>query len=165
MFTKQNVNHVTTLKLQDLYSQNWSKVARAVGTKTTLQVKSYIKSHPELISSSSVHISNTPSPPQFINEVEVSNEDSVAHFSVGDIVYETEVPAVSMEEVIASVATSWELSSVKNGKKTNRSKPKTPSKDTKYDQKNTFKAVYYKFVIFLQTSKKFITSKEGARKT
>lgn len=132
-------NKTATFQLQDLYSQNWSKVARAVGTKTTLQVKSYIKSHPELISSSSVHISNTPSPPQFINEVEVSNEESVSHFSVGDIVYEAEVPAVSMEEVIASVATSWELSSVKNGKKINRSKPKTPSKDMKYSSQNKFK--------------------------
>ena len=89
-----------------MHNQNWSKVARTVGTKTTLQVKSYIKSHPELVSNASVHISNTPSPPQFVNEVEVANEEELVHpFAVGDIVHETEVPAVSMEEVIASVST------------------------------------------------------------
>lgn len=99
-----------------------------MGTKTTLQVKSYIKSHPELISNSSVHISNTPSPPHFVNEVEVSNDEFVHHFSVGDIVHETEVPAVSMEEVIASVSTNWELSPAKSGKKTNGSKTKPPLK-------------------------------------
>ncbi|KZS04394.1 Uncharacterized protein APZ42_032694 [Daphnia magna] len=113
-----------------LHNQNWSKVARAVGTKTTLQVKSYIKSHPELITSSSVHISNTPSPPQFINEVEVANEESVFHFSMGDIVYEAEVPAVSTEEVIASVvATKWDCPPTKNSKKIIRSKPKSPPKE------------------------------------
>ena len=116
--------------LKEQHSQNWSKVARAVGTKTTLQVKSYIKSHPELVSSSSVHISNTPSPPQFINEVEVSNEETVCHFfSVSDIVHEAEVPAVSIEEVIA---TGCESPPVKNGKKIIRLKPKPPSKDVRY---------------------------------
>lgn len=96
-------------------------------------MKSYIKSHPELISSSSVHISNTPSPPQFINEVEVTNEESITQFSVGDIVHEAEVPAVSMEEVIASVATSWDSVAVRNGKKTIRPKFKSSSKDIRYE--------------------------------
>lgn len=49
-----------------------------------------------------------------------------------DIVHEAEVPAVSMEEVIASVATGCEFATVKNGKKLIRSKPKSPSKDFKY---------------------------------
>lgn len=79
-----------------------------VGTKTTLQVKSYIKSHPELMASSAAGAclppSGTPSPPQFINEVEVTNEESSAQqFSVEDIVNEAEIPA-SMEEVIATAA-------------------------------------------------------------
>lgn len=103
-----------------------------MGTKTTLQVKSYIKSHPELVSSSSVHISNTPSPPQFINEVEVSNEEPVSNFSMEDIVHETEVPAVSIEEVIASVTPTWNASAMKNSKKLHRPKPKSPSKDIRY---------------------------------
>ncbi|XP_046438760.1 histone H2A deubiquitinase MYSM1-like [Daphnia pulex] len=128
MWTKDDV--ASLRKGIGLHNQNWSKVARAVGTKTTLQVKSYIKSHPELITSSSVHISNTPSPPQFINEVEVTNEEPTFHFSMGDIVYEAEVPAVSTEEVIASVApTKWDLTPTKNSKKTNRSKPKSPTKE------------------------------------
>jgi len=85
-------------------------VARLVGTKTTLQVKSYIKSHPELMASP-YPLSGTPSPPQFIHEVEVSQEESSlavpVHqvFSVEDIVNEAEIPA-SMEEVV-SVATSY----------------------------------------------------------
>ena len=102
-------------------------------------MKSYNKSHPELITSSSVHISNTPSPPQYINEVEVTNEEPVFQFSMGDIVYEAEVPAVSTEEVIASVApTKWELPLTKNSKKTNRSKPKSPPKEIRYDNIRKF---------------------------
>lgn len=89
-----------------MHSQNWSKVARAVGTKTTLQVKSYIKSHPELIAGLCVAQSSvTPPPPQFVHEVEITNEEEVVPFSDGDIVNETEIPAASMEEVIASVTT------------------------------------------------------------
>lgn len=54
---------------------------------------------------------------------------------MGDIVYEAEVPAVSTEEVIASVApTKWDLTPKKNSKKTNRSKPKSPTKEIRYDK-------------------------------
>ena len=57
--------------------------------------------------------SRTPSPPQFINEVEVTNEEtSVAQFSVEDIVNEAEIPA-SMEEVIATATTGWPSSTKK----------------------------------------------------
>lgn len=103
-------------------------MARAVGTKTTLQVKSYIKSHPELITTLGVaQNSSTPPPPQFVHEVEVTNEEAVVHFSDGDIVNETEIPAASMEEVIASVTTttlSWPSLNKNKEKKQGRPKLK-----------------------------------------
>lgn len=71
-----------------------------------MQVKSYIKSHPDLIASVGVTQNcTTPPPPQYIQEVEVENEEAVIHFTDGDIVNETEIPAASIEEVIASVTT------------------------------------------------------------
>lgn len=100
-------------------------MARVVGTKTTLQVKSYIKGHPELISNTVAHKSRTPSPPQFINEVEVTNEDTVVHFTMSDIVNEAEIPA-SMEEVIPgesiTLGLGWSTSNHKV-KKPNRPRP------------------------------------------
>lgn len=105
-------------------------MARTVGTKTTLQVKSYIKSHPELMPASHVTLPSTPSPPQYVSEVEVSNEEpSAPQFSVEDIVNEAEIPA-SMEEVIATVTTNtWSTSwtSLKNRDNNNKKKP-TPSR-------------------------------------
>jgi len=108
-------------------------VARIVGTKTTLQVKSYIKSHPELVSFP-IHRSRTPSPPQFINEVEVANEETVTHFAVGDIVDEAEIPA-SIEEVIPSMTLGLGWSSPIKVKKQYRPRLNKPSSK---DQKLVF---------------------------
>ena len=109
-----------------MFGQNWSKVARTVATKTTLQVKSYVKSRPELLSISSHPSSCTLSPPQFINEVEVAASDDsmtiVTQYTMDEIVNEAEIPA-SMEEVIASVTTGWPTSQTTSKSVVPRTKP------------------------------------------
>lgn len=120
---------------QELHRNNWGKVARTVGTKTTLQVKSYIKSHPELIANPPVTnlVSGTPSPPQYEREVEIANAESATQFSPDDIVNEAEIPA-SMEEVIASVATtpsSWGWPAKRKWKKSNHPTVKSLTKNLK----------------------------------
>ena len=120
---------------QVLHRNNWSKVARTVGTKTTLQVKSYIKSHPELITSPPTPslIPSMPSPPQYVNEVEITNAESNGQFSPDEIVNEAEIPA-SMEEVIASVATtpsSWGWTAKKKWKRPNPATVKSLTKTLK----------------------------------
>ena len=78
-------------------------------------------------------VDSTPSPPQYISEVEISHDESTPRFSADEIVNEAEIPA-SMEEVIASVTTTssgWGWPTKRKWKKSNHSTAKSLTKTLK----------------------------------
>ncbi|XP_069674702.1 histone H2A deubiquitinase MYSM1-like [Periplaneta americana] len=81
----------------DLFGRSWVRLAQFIGTKSSQQVKSYVRSHHNHFGSSEDSCTQTP----FSNE---SGRCNSGVFSFTELIDDMQIPA-SMEEVIAVVST------------------------------------------------------------